>query len=134
MPEVIEPRTEEQPFTFLRAWQPDTDDVLKRNFTQDLKWWRLRQSDNIVGLGKNDPPDEYNSVIAKLRDKLSILIQGYKFLLARSKAYPLLSFADMLDWFGKDLNLLDENFTKKNLQELFNSCKQGRWRMSKLEV
>jgi hypothetical protein len=119
---------------FLRAWEPDTDEVLRRNFEQDLKWWRLRQSDNITGLGKSDPPDEYNTVIAKLRDKQSLLMQGHKFLISRSKNYPLLSFQDIYDWLSKDLSLLDDTFTKKIITELFNSCKQGRWRMSKAEA
>ena len=56
--------------------------------------------------------------------KLFDIFEGHKFLISKSKAYPLLSFYDMTEWLS-ELELLEsKDLTRAQFDRIFRECKQ----------
>jgi hypothetical protein len=76
-------------------------------------------------LRKDDAADEYESLIQHMRDKLTPLIMGYKFLLSNSCSFPLLNFKEISHWVTVDLELIDgTDLTKAMFENQYRACKQ----------
>lgn len=60
-----------------------------------------------------------------MRTKLLSMMAGYKYLISKSKTYPLLNFKDISQWVVNDLGLLDKiNLTKSVFEGCYLACKQ----------
>jgi hypothetical protein len=72
--------------------------------------WNVRSPGKyeVEGITLDDPQEEYDELVDFMRTKLLSLMAGYKYLISKSKTYPLLSFRDIATWVVQDLGMIDK--------------------------